>query len=235
VRELILRVASVRRETPLTRIVRLDLDGRRFRFRPGQAAMVGLADRPERVPYSIASAPHEVEQTGQLEFLMKVESSGRWGHLFDRIARGQRVAVDGPFGSFAFPARTGSRPLLFIAGGTGIAPVRSMITYALAREHGPIKLLYSAKASAELAYARELRHLARREDFDVRLHATREAPAAWRGIRSRITAAHIEPLLDGPSPLCFVCGPGAMVAEVPDILRRFGVPARNITLETWKS
>lgn len=200
--------------------------------------MVGLADRPERVPYSIASAPHEVEQSGQLEFLMKVESSGRWGHLFDRIARGQRVAVDGPFGSFAFPARTGSRPLLFIAGGTGIAPVRSMITHALAREHGPIKLLYSAKASAELAYARELRRLASREDFDVRLHATREAPAGWRGIRSRITAPHLEPLLllpGGRSPLCFVCGPGAMVAEVPDILRRFGVPARNITLETWKS
>ena len=197
--------------------------------------MVGLADRPERVPYSIASAPHEVEQTGQLEFLMKVESSGRWGHLFDRIARGQRVAVDGPFGSFAFPARTGSRPLLFIAGGTGIAPVRSMITYALAREHGPVKLLYSAKASAELAYARELRRLASREDFEVRLHATREAPASWRGTRSRIAAIHLEPLLAGPAPLCFVCGPGAMVAEVPAILSRLGVPARNITLETWKT
>ena len=49
--------------------------------------MVGLADRAERVPYSIASAPYEVEQSGQLEFLMKVESSGRWGHLFDRISR----------------------------------------------------------------------------------------------------------------------------------------------------
>ena len=197
--------------------------------------MVGLAERRERVPYSIASAPHEVEQTGQLEFLMKVESSGRWGHLFDRIARGQRVAVDGPFGSFAFPARTGSRPLLFIAGGTGIAPVRSMVTYALAREHGPIKLLYSAKASAELAYATELRRLARRDDFDVRLHATREAPEGWRGTRSRIAAIHLEPLLDGPAPLCFVCGPGAMVAEVPAILERLGVPGRNITLETWKT
>ena len=197
--------------------------------------MVGLADRPERVPYSIASAPHEVEQSGQLEFLMKVESSGRWGHLFDRIARGQRVAVNGPFGSFAFPARTGRRPLLFIAGGTGIAPVRAMIVHALAREHGPIKLLYSAKASAELAYAGEMRRLARRADFDVRLHATREAPDGWRGTRSRIAAIHLEPLLAGPAPVSFVCGPGAMVAEVPAILRRLGVPARNITLETWKS
>ncbi len=234
-RELILRVASVHRETPLTRVVRLDLNGHTFRFRPGQAAMVGLADRKERVPYSIASAPHEVEQTGLLEFLMKVETSGRWGHLFDRIARGQRVAVQGPFGSFAFPARTGQRPLLFIAGGTGIAPVRSMITHALAREHGPIRLLYSAKSSAELAYARELRRLSKRPDFEVRFHATREASPGWRGTRSRIAAVHIEPLLVGPAPLCFVCGPGAMVAEVPAILRRLGVPARNIMLEQWKT
>ena len=225
----------MRRATPATRYVRLALNGTRFRFRAGQAVLIGLAQSDQRVPYSIASAPEEAEDRGELEFLIKVEPSGRWGHKFDRLARGEMLALRGPIGSFVLPPRPARRSLLFIAGGTGIAPVRSMIQHVLRRPHGSLKLLYSARTSVDFAYASEIRTLARRTDLQVRLHVTREAPAAWRGERGRVAPAHIAALVEDRSTLCFVCGPAPMVADVPVMLQHAGVPRRNITLEKWGS
>jgi NAD(P)H-flavin reductase len=233
--ELILRVVGVRRATPLTRYVRVALDSARFHYKAGQAVMIGLAERSERVPYSIAASPEEARERGELEFLIKVEPSGRWGHQFDRIARGQRLAVRGPFGSFVLPDRPIERPLLFVAGGTGIAPVRSMIDHARRRRHGPIKLLYSARTAGDFAYARDLRVLARRGVLNVNLHVTREAPQTWRGVRGRIAPAHLAPLVENRSTLCFICGPAAMVEDLPLMLTGLEVPSRNIKLEQWKS
>ena len=233
--ELVLRVTSVRRATPATRHVRLALDGLRFRYSAGQAVMIGLADRVERVPYSIASSPGEARERDELELLIKVEPSGRWGHQFDSIERGQSLGVRGPFGSFVLPEQIAGQPLLFIAGGTGIAPVRSMIVHARRQRAGSLKLLYSARTSADFAYARELRSLARLKTLTLKLHVTREAPVQWRGERGRIAPAHLAPLVDERSTLCFVCGPAAMVADVPVMLTSLGVPRRNIKLEQWSS
>jgi ferredoxin-NADP reductase len=227
-------VRSVRRATPTTRIVRVDLGAARFPFDAGQAATIGLADRPERVPYSIACAPEDTRATGALEFLIRVESSGRWGHLFDRLARGMQVGVRGPFGSFVFPAGARATRLLFIAGGTGISPVRSMIRQLrLTGRQADIQLLYSARSASELAYLAELRGMARRGELRLRPHVTREAPPRWRGERGRISLPQLTPLVTDPSMLCFVCGPAAMVHEVPIMLRELGVEGRRILLEEW--
>lgn len=232
--ELVLRVASVRRETPSTRAVRLALDGARFDFWAGQAATIGPSDRVERVPYSLACAPAESRREGILAFLIKVESSGRWGHLFDDLQRGMRVAVRGPYGTFVLPRRLQEHPLLFIAGGTGIAPVRSMIVEAL-QTHRPrrLRLLYSARTPSDFAFLRELRRLSADGRLDMRLHVTREAPPRWRGHRGRITRTHLQPLLDDPRTLCFVCGPAPMVADVPRTLAEMGVDRARITVEEW--
>jgi NAD(P)H-flavin reductase len=229
----------VRRATPATRIVRLDLGEVSFRFKPGQAAMIGLAGSAERVPYSIASSPEEAATEHELEFLIKIEPSGRWGHKFDRIARGQRVALEGPFGSFVYPAQPGHKQLLFIAGGTGIAPIRSMIAHALATGFaGRLKLLYSARTPEDFPYLSELRGMARRDQIDLRLHATREASVgslAWRGERGRITPEHLKSLVNGGETLGFVCGPAAMVEDVPAMLQQLGIPLENVKLEKWSS
>jgi ferredoxin-NADP reductase len=238
-REIVLKVASVRHATPLTRIVRLDLGDSSFRFKPGEAAMIGLAESPDRVPYSIASSPEEAKAENQLEFLIKIEPSGRWGHKFDRIARGQRVAVNGPFGSFIYPARPGRKQLLFIAGGTGIAPIRSMLMHAIAQGRGGrLKVLYSARTPEDFAYLSELRGLVRRGLIELRLHATRESggdTGNWRGARGRITLADLQPLVTPGQTLGFVCGPAAMVEDVPVMLEQLGVPQGDVKLEKWSS
>lgn len=228
------RVSSVRRATTSTRIVRIDLAGAPFSFQPGQAATIGLAGQSDGVPYSIASSPEETRRTGAIEFLIKVEPSGRWGHRFDRIARGMRVVLGGPFGTFTFPPHPPERRFLFIAGGTGIAPVRSMIKHIeLSHQPGHARLLYSARTPSDFPYLREFRALVATGRLELALTATREVGASWRGDRGRIGAARLAPLVDHPETLCFVCGPAAMVYDVPVLLKGLGIAPERILVEQW--
>ena len=232
--DLVLRVSSVRRATPGSRIVRLDLQGAAFDYQPGQLAAIGPAGASERVPYSIASSPEETIRDGRLEFLIKTDASGRWGPHFDPLRRGDMLAVHGPSGSFVFPDGPPERRFLFIAGGTGIAPLRSMIRHAvLSGYHGRLSLLYSARTPKDFAYLTELRAMARRGEIDLSLAATREFPPRWRGGRGRLVATQLARLADDPATLCFVCGPAAMVADVPPMLEALGIDRTRIRLEDW--
>ena len=239
---LVAPVKEVMTATPSTRVVRLDLAGRPFAYEAGQAAMIGVADRAERVPYSIASAPAETARSGTIDFLIKVEPSGRWGHQFDRIATGMDIAVDGPFGTFVLPPAVREGHFLFIAGGTGIAPIRAMIRQLLLTGwSGSMKLLYSAKTADDFAYLPELGDIAAGNALELRLYVTRaadevtasRAPAFSKTERGRLRLAHLAPLVDSPATLCFVCGPETMVADVPLMLEQLGVDRARIRVEEW--
>jgi ferredoxin-NADP reductase len=195
--------------------------------------LLGVSEQAERVPYSIASAPVESASGDYLEFLLKLEPEG-WGPHLRGLRRGARVAVDGPFGSFVLPAKTADEQFLFVAGGTGIAPLRSMIAHAIqAGMPGRLHLLYSARTPDDFAYLPELRRLARSGRLELALNVTREMPHRWRGERGRISEAQLARLVEDRETLCFVCGPAAMVDEVPRMLIRLGIAARRIRIEEW--
>jgi ferredoxin-NADP reductase len=231
---LALRVTGVRASTPSTRVVCAGLDGHAFEFKAGQAVLLGAAGQEHRVPYSIASAPEETAKSGVLEFLMKVDASGDPGPHLRGLARGLQIEVVGPFGSFVFPTRPSERRFLFIAGGTGIAPLRSMLRHALlSRVPGAFAVSYSARTPQDFAYSTELRRLARQGKIRLELTATREAPLRWRGERGRVGQPRLAPLVTDPATLCFICGPPSMLVEVPPILTALGVPSSRIRMETW--
>lgn len=224
-----LRVSHVRRATPTTRQIRVDLGGASFPYQPGQAVILVL-DGGVRMPYSIASAPIETEREGYLEFLTRIDAGTP---VYD-VKRGTRMTIQGPYGSFVFPSAPAERNFLFVAGGTGIAPLRSMIRQAvLSDQKGKLRLLYSARTPADFAYLTELRKLARDGKLDLAITATREVPRPWRGARGRITRDRLAPLIDSPETLCFVCGPASMVDDVPPMLRELGVDQERIRIEEW--
>ena len=231
---LVLPISSVSSATPSTRLIRLALGGSDFAFEAGQAALIGLADRDERVPYSIASAPAETARSGTLDFLVKVEPSGRWGHQFDALDRGTQLGVQGPFGSFTFPAHPAERRFLFIAGGTGIAPIRAMIRQALLNgQTGAMTLLYSARTADDFAYLPELREMADQNGLEVRLHTTRDTDGAPRGERGRIGLAQLARLVHDAETLCFVCGPESMLIDVQPMLVSLGIDPGRVRTEEW--
>ena len=227
---LVLRVSSVRKATPSASIIRLDLQGTPFPYQPGQAAAIGVADGDLRVPYSKASAPVESQRGRYLDFLTRRDPASR----LIGVRRGSRLAVEGPFGTFTFPAKPSEENFLFVAGGIGIAPLRSMIRQAvLLRQPGKLRLLYSARSPDDFAYLPELRALARRGHIDLALTVTREARSGWHGERGRITPDRLAPLINSPETLCFVCGPTSMVDAVPRMLRDLGIDGQRIRIEEW--
>jgi ferredoxin-NADP reductase len=211
----------------------VSLGGARFPYRAGQAVYLGQPASAGPVPYSIASAPEESRREGHLEFLIKTDDPGKPSAAVT-VGRGGTLAVEGPFGSFVFPERPAEREFLFVAGGTGIAPLRSMIRHALETQSaGRLHLLYSARTPADFAYLPELRQIARAGRLQLALTATREVPAGWRGERGRITPERLAPLIEAPETLCFVCGPAAMVDAVPRMLLGLGIDRSRIRIEEW--
>ncbi len=230
---LVLKVASIRRATPSTRIVRLALGKATFAYAAGQAAILGIDGLPDRVPYSIASAPEDARRYGYLEFLLKLEPAGWGGHMAG-LRRGARMLVQGPVGNFVFPPHPDERHFLFVAGGTGIAPLRAMICHAFsARQPGRLHLLYSARTPSDFAYLPELRRHGRAGRLDLVLTATREVRARWQAERGRITSERLGRLIERPETLCFVCGPAAMVEDVPRMLLALGIERKRIRIEEW--
>ena len=217
--------------TPRARIVRLGLDGAAFPYRAGQAVVVG-ADEHRR-PYSIASSPEESEEGGFLELLVGVDAQGDAGpHLV--LRPGVLVGVEGPLGRFEFPVAPRERRFLFIAGGTGIAPLRAMLRHALRVPHDAIGLLYSARTMSEFAYERELRELAAGGLIELKQTVTREvAPGDWAGRQGRISRADLTPLVHHRETLCFICGPGALVQDMLATLSELGVARERIRIEEW--
>ena len=228
-----MRLLSNRKATPSTRIIRIGLEGEAYSYRAGQAAWVGLDETSELTPYSIASSPEETTRHGWLEFLVKVDGSTRFGARVSTLRHGTPILVSPPAGSFVFPDETPEQRFLFVGGGTGIAPLRAMIRHALDRPvPGSIALLYSARVPTEFAYAQEFRALAREGRITLVLTLT-GAASRWRHARGRAGLEHLAPLVAGTPPLCFVCGPASMMAEIPGTLQSLGVPPEKIRTEQW--
>ena len=230
---LTLPIRDVQMATPRARVVRLDLDGRAFDYDAGQAVLVAKHGHATRKPYSIAAAPEDARRDRCLELLVAVEADGTPGdHL--ALDAGAPIDVDGPVGSFTFPAAPGERRFIFIAGGTGIAPLRAMLRHALAIPHEDIGLFYSARTPQEFAFEREFRELADAGDIELRQTVTRASEADWTGPRGRLKRDRLAELVHDPATLCFVCGPPALVSEMPAVLQDLGIPRERIRIEEWE-
>lgn len=219
------------RATPRTRLLRLALADP-FPFRAGQAVMAGLAGAATRSAYSIASAPALAAQ-GTLELLVPAEGAFGDPGLDPVAVVGRPLTLDGPIGGFGVPPGADAAPLLLVGGGTGIAPLRSVVLDRVDRPGAiaPV-LVYSARTADEFAFDDEFTALHRAGR--VRLHKTvtrDEQPAAWPGRAGRIDHGLLEVALPSPDAWCLVCGPAGFVESVTASLRALGVPDERIVLE----
>ena len=195
--------------------------------------MLGLHGSPLRKPYSIASAPWELAKTGTLQVLAQVEDSGGLDPHLELAMPGTVLDLEGPFGSFGLPAET-DLPLLFIAGGTGIAPLRSMMIERLARPMSrTISLIYSARSPEEFGFRAELDALSAAGRIKAHFTVTRDDATSWTGRRGRIDAALVQQALPSIESLCLICGPPALVSDARGLLVRLGVREERILIEGY--
>ena len=213
----------------------MDIRHAGFRFQAGQAVMLGQHGLSERRPYSIACSPEQAAETDLLDLLVTTERDGALGAHLASAAPGAPIDIDGPLGSFTLPVFESPSRVLLVAGGAGIAPLRSMLDHMLRRQPAlQISLLYSARGSDEFAFIDELRGHAAAGRLELHQTVTREAGTAWSGQRGRIGRSHFEAVLhDAARTYCFVCGPDLLVAESVSTLKELGVPDAMLRTERW--
>jgi ferredoxin-NADP reductase len=207
--------------------------------------------------YSVANAA----EPGRLELTVQRVDDGEVSSYLTGIAQpGDQFEVRGPIGGWFAWQPADQRPLLLLAGGSGIVPLMSIIrTHTAVKSRAPLQLIYSARTPADVIYAEELIQRARVSPVTVvtflytRLtrwprtpaQVSKEAevnhvtpspgPRFVRGYAGRLSAEVLAKTAFPPelNPAVFACGPSGFVDAAADLLTRAGYPAQTIKTERF--
>ena len=169
--------------------------------------------------YSIASAPEDPRLAITVERLEDGEVSP---YLVGELRPKDKLELRGPIGGFFVWREGDPRPLLLIAGGSGIVPLMAMIRHrAAVRDQTPVRLLYSSRTIEDVIYREELERLAVADrTLTLAQTLTRSQPPGWTGYARRLDRAMIAdvawPAQDGPQ--VFICGPTSFVEAAAGLL-----------------
>lgn len=203
--------------------LRLQIEGTpEFKWQPGQYVMLGLPGGPHR-PFSIANAPHRGPGL-EIHARSVPGRSGVASALVERVAPGDVVEVKGPYGAL-IPRPAGERPLLLIAGGTGIAPIKALLEHFCERTpHRPIATYWGVRTHDELYVRKDLEALSRGRGH-VRFVPVVEEVGHRRPDSARSGRVSDAVVNDGLALAAFetyLSGPTAMVAAVKQCLANAG-------------
>jgi len=192
---------------------------RAFDFYPGQFAELMAPEVARWRSYSIASGPGGAE----LEFIIKRIPGGAFSDAVARLTPGSSLGLRGPFG--ASYLRAGTRPVLLVAIGSGIAPLLSMLDAALVGgDTRRFEFYYGARTAADLPCAARIAtyeaHFGDR--FSFRPSLTR-GEDAWAGRRGRVTQVLQRELADASTYDAYLCGAPAMCDAVGTLLEAKGI------------
>jgi propane monooxygenase reductase component len=214
---------------PLTRDIRrlvLRLaDGEDLKFYPGQYVDIRIPGTDEHRSFSMANLPSD---KGRLEFMIKLYPGGRFSGLLadGELSVGDELEVSGPYGVFTL-RNSSVRPLLFIGGGAGMAPILALLRALVEQgSERPAAYYYGAREEQDLFHVDELSSLAG-ELSDLRVvHALSDQE--WEGETGLITDVVDRSESDLADIDAYLCGPPPMVDAAIELLVRRGVPEGQI-------
>jgi NAD(P)H-flavin reductase len=225
-------VTEVRPETSDTSTFVVTFDDAKMResftYLPGQFVELSIFG-VGGCPIGVASSPTE---KGFLEFC--VRAVGTVTNAIHDLEVGDKLGVRGPLGNSWPTEEVEGKDLLFIGGGIGLPPLRSLIHYVLDNRdrYGAVEIVYGARSPQDLVYKQELKEWEERSDVD--LYVTVDAgDESWEG-----PVGFVPPFLReiDPSPenkVAFTCGPPIMIKLVVEALEDLDYADANIvtTLE----
>lgn len=213
-------------------------DGNPVTFEPGQwiNLVLPLPSGEIRRAYSIASPPYG---TPQFELAVTRVTDGPGSSYLCDLEPGSTLRAIGPQGFFT-RTPTEPAPALFVATGTGVTPIRSMMRAAVAEgATTPLWLLFGVRHEEDLLYREELEALAR-ENPNIAVHFTLSQPDEnWKGRRGYVQT-HVAELLEKleslgqGEPHVYVCGLERMVKSVRNLTRKeLGLPRQRVHSERY--
>ncbi len=210
--------------------VSLYISGRQmsaFQIAPGQFIIVRFLVKRlwwQAHPFSLSMAPD-----GQ-RLRITIKELGDFTGAVQTIKSGVKVIIDGPYGIFT--AQTvNTRKVLFIAGGIGITPIRSLIEQ-MSNQSLDIDLLYGAKTSEDLVFKQELDSLA--ADRGVSVNYILSGQPGYQGLTGRLDTEKIKSLVpDWEQRDWYICGPEAMMQSLIISFKNLGLPAGQLHYERF--
>lgn len=188
-------------------------NNRDFQFEPGQWVNFRFPEGVSRA-YTIASAPQRPEA---VELCVRV-GAGPGGVALKRLAPGAPVSIEGPYGDFVLPQKDG-RPVAFLAGDTGIGPIRSIVLHMLAvKDERPITVLYEP----------DQRHILYAGDFDP---LARDGAIVHESGKVEALIARNRKILEGAMKMA--AGFDGFLARVQSALRANGIDTSGMIVESF--
>lgn len=237
VKQLAASIESIKVYSDRLRVFRLRLpSSENFSFVPGQFVMLslpGLLDSRGKLiarAYSIASSPSE---RGVIELCIASYLNGALSTPLFRLNVGDEVIVRGPYGTFRLTTPV-SEGTVFIAGGTGLAPLMGMLRSLYAEGYkGKLWLFYSVSEPNLFMFRNELLGYARNNSLQP-VVSTSNPDSSWGFEKGRVTntfpkfAANIN-----KEAQFYICGPPEMVKDTTALLEQLGFKKENIHKEQW--
>jgi CDP-4-dehydro-6-deoxyglucose reductase, E3 len=201
-------------------------------FTPGQHVDILLSDGRRR-PYSIASVPRP-EGVIDLEFHIRHMAGGAYTeHVFRTMKARDRVQLEGPLGSFFL--RQSEKPVIFLATGTGYAPIRSILLDALKwTSDRQMRLYWGARSLSDLYLIDEVRQLSL---ANPRLHfvpvLSRPSDDRWAGAMGHVQDVALADTEDVSGYQVYACGSPAMVTAAEEAFVRRGLPREEFFSDAY--
>ena len=209
-----------------------------FGYRAGQTIDLRLIYPPETDAegnfrtFSLVSAPHEPV----LKIATRIRDSA-YKRVLAAMPEGTPLSFEGPFGSF-FLHENAARPAIFLSGGIGITPFRSILSDAAERAlPHRIALLYANRRPEDAAFLDELEAFAAKHpNFTLipTMTGMETSREPWGGARGHIDASMLARHVPaGTSPVYYLAGPSAMVMAMRSMLIGNGVSGDDIRFEEF--
>jgi NAD(P)H-flavin reductase/ferredoxin len=227
------KVVALRHASDDVMIVRLAVEGRPVRFYPGQYLNVVLPDGARR-SFSFATAPHA---GGEIELQIRRIPGGRFTtHVFTQMKVGDSLVFEGPLGSF-FLRDDSDKPIIFVAGATGFAPVKSMVEHAFHVGMKRRMILYWGVRSLSDLYLPELPKQWAAEHPNFTFVPVLSAPRPEDHWTGRTGLVHEAILADFPSLAghqIYACGSVAMVEAAHPAFMAHGMSQDDCFSDAFK-
>jgi ferredoxin-NADP reductase len=214
-----------------------DTTGTGFGFKAGQYVNIGLIDPPftdirgNSRSMSVSSSPQD---SGFFETAMRITGSAYKRNL-STLPLGTKMKIYGPLGHFILPETT-EKPVVFLAGGIGITPMRSMIKYATqTKSDQEIYLFYSNKTKEDTTFLTDLEEFAQENTrFHLLPTLTDEVGKDWKYLHGFIDKKMIiNHLPDIHNAIYYTAGPEGMVLAMKEMLHSMNIYPENIVLEQF--
>lgn len=199
---------------------------RLFQHRPGQFVMLSVPGTGE-APISLSSSPTRPEAIE-----LCVRKVGRLTEALYRMGPNDFVGIRGPYGNGYPVDDLAGNDLLLIAGGLGMAPLRSLLGYALDRRErfGRLTLMYGVKTPADMLFRHELATLVERDDIQAMLTVDRDPTGTWPYHVGLLPKLFDHTALDPARTFAAVCGPPIVYRFVVERLLALGFSKDRILM-----